>query len=306
MFKKGITSNFRNILGISIVLVTIIFFVLYSKNHPQLLGILLTLDPSSLLLLTLGYSLITLINAFVLVYSLRFIGQRVPVLESFIITGYSSVINFFGPLQSGPGFRAAYLKQKYSVRIRDFFITTVIFYGFFALVNGLVIAIALVEQYKSLWWTYGICIIIPLVLLTGFIYYHGMTKIRVGVMKMRIKGRDFWFIGLGAVALSLVTAGTYYVELLHINSNISPAQALIYTAVANLALFVSLTPGAIGFRESFLVLSQHLHAINVTTIVGASIIDRAFYVCFLGILFLIILGFSGRKYTSRKRLKSGD
>jgi uncharacterized membrane protein YbhN (UPF0104 family) len=64
---------------------------------------------------------------------------------------------------------------------------------------------------------------------------------------------------------------------------------LSYTGAANLALFVSLTPGAIGFRESFLYFSQSLHHITTAQILSANLIDRAVYVIFLLLLLLVVL-----------------
>ena len=58
---------------------------------------------------------------------------------------------------------------------------------------------------------------------------------------------------------------------------------------ANFALFVSLTPGAIGIREAFLVFSQDLHHIPNDIIVAANVLDRAVYILFLGLLFIIVL-----------------
>jgi uncharacterized membrane protein YbhN (UPF0104 family) len=296
MRKKEIKKYLKKISVIIIGLGTLIFFGIYIKNHPSLIGTITTIDPVSLMLLTMGYGLITLINAFVLFYSLEFIGKKTSILDDLVLTVYSSIVNFFGPLQSGPGFRAAYLKNKYSIKLRDFFVTTIIFYGFFAVINGLIIGLATFYKYKSL-------VLVGIIILVLFItssviilVYRRSIKVRSLVILMRIRSKNFWLIGVGAFLLTLATTGTYYVEIIHINSNISLTQTLIYTAAANLALFVSLTPGAIGFRESFLILSQQLHNIDTTTIIGASLIDRAFYVCFLAILFLILLVLKSRKH----------
>src|SRR3546814_18562946 len=84
------------------------------------------------------------------------------------------------------------------------------------------------------------------------------------------------YIGLGALLLSAATAAAYFIELTHVDPSVTIWQTIVSTAAANLALFVSLTPGAIGFRESFLLLSQQLHGIPTDSIIGASFIDRAF------------------------------
>jgi uncharacterized membrane protein YbhN (UPF0104 family) len=77
-------------------------------------------------------------------------------------------------------------------------------------------------------------------------------------------------------------------------------QSVIYAAAANLALFVSLTPGAIGFRESFLLLTRQLHQIPNDIVFAASIIDRAFYVVFLLVLFVVLLLFTGNRFRKAK------
>jgi uncharacterized membrane protein YbhN (UPF0104 family) len=87
-------------------------------------------------------------------------------------------------------------------------------------------------------------------------------------------------------AVSLI----YFLELRNVAPGTHFSQAIIYTGAANLALFVSLTPGAIGFRESFLLFSQNLHHVSGSTIVAASILDRAVYVLVLAGLAAYIFG----------------
>ena len=64
----------------------------------------------------------------------------------------------------------------------------------------------------------------------------------------------------------LLTAITYFVELKAVNPHIGWHQALSYAGAANFALFVSLTPDAIGFREAFLVLSQGISHVSTANI----------------------------------------
>jgi len=87
----------------------------------------------------------------------------------------------------------------------------------------------------------------------------------------------------------------YTVELKSINPSITVHQAVIYSGAANFALFVSITPGAIGFREAFLVFSEKLHHITPSTILTANVIDRAAYVALLGLLFLVAISLHVKK-----------
>ena len=76
---------------------------------------------------------------------------------------------------------------------------------------------------------------------------------------------------------------------------------MTYSGAANFALFVSLTPGAIGFRETFLIFTEHLDRINTATVLSANVIDRSVYIVFLAILFLLAIGINLKK---RLRVKS--
>ena len=279
----------RAAIVIVVVLATFGIFGYYLTRHPEVISTLLSLPPSLLALLAAGYLITIAANAYVLHASLKLIGHRVSYSDNVLLTSYSSIINFFGPLQSGPGARAAYLKAKYGVRLRDFFGTTLLFYGFFAVINVCILGVAAMWRYPSLL-TVGVVALVGLCGMVAFFTLRARSK-RFGraLHSLKLSDSNVWRIAIGALSLSLATAGIYFVELHHIAPHISLWQALIYAAAANLSLFVSLTPGAIGFRESFLVISEKLHGIDVSTILSANIIDRAFYIVFLAVLFVALL-----------------
>lgn len=296
----------KTVVVILIVVATFVVFGYYIAHHPEVLRTLLSLSIPTLGLLAICYLLTIIANGYVLLYSLRFLGKKVPLVENIALTGYSSIVNFFGPLQSGPGVRAVYLKKRHGVKLRDFLVTTLIFYGFFAIANGIILLIAAAIKFHSP--LFYLCLVGGLAA-TYLIFHLVTTRIaRIShaykIIRTRLNDKNFWLIGLGAISLSLSTALVYFIEINHVNSAVSFLQTLVYTAAANLALFVSLTPGAIGIRESFLVLSQQLHGIDTATVIGASVIDRAFYVAFLLVLFVVLLVINSRaKLLNIKRLK---
>ena len=81
----------------------------------------------------------------------------------------------------------------------------------------------------------------------------------------------------------------YGIEIHSLNVSSSLARVISYTGAANFSLFVSLTPGAIGFREAFLEFSRQLHHFSTATILAANVVDRGVFLVFLGILFLVML-----------------
>lgn len=281
---------FRLVTIVVIIGATFGIFGYYLVTHPEVLQSVVNLNISTILLLTLAYLVTILANAFVLRSSLLLLKTKVPYAENIALTGYSSVVNFFGPLQSGPGFRAAYLKKKHGVSLKSFFYVTVIFYGFFAAINTLIIAVAILLQ-ASISFVLAMTAGAATALIVLWFTLPKNPRV-VSILKtVQLTNKNFWFIGLGALILSLATAAAYFIELTHVDSAITIGQSIVYAAAANLALFVSLTPGAIGFRESFLLLSQQLHGIATNTVIAASIIDRAFYVVFLLVLFVCLLLF---------------
>jgi uncharacterized membrane protein YbhN (UPF0104 family) len=78
------------------------------------------------------------------------------------------------------------------------------------------------------------------------------------------------------------------IEIHSVKHGVRFSQVVTYAGTANLALFVSLTPGAIGIRESFLILSEKLNHLSSSTIVLANVVDRSVYIAFLLILGVVI------------------
>lgn len=241
-----------------ILIATVAVFINYLGNHPEVHRELKNLAAGTLLgLLALYFvfigSLAGINNA-----ALRLCQKKISGGESLLLTMYSSVINFFGPLQSGPAFRALYLKQKHGVSVKKYTHASFVYYLFYAIFSLLLLFSSVLK-----WWLLLLIIILAIWLIA--------------------KRIDWTYMALATLLQVVLWVVIFYVELQTVSS-VSLSQVLVYTGAANLALFVSLTPGAIGFRESFLLFSQHLHHIDTATIVAANTIDRAIYVVLLVIL----------------------
>ena len=296
----------RGVLSILVVVATLAIFGWYIATHPEVVDVLVGLNPWIVLQLTIAYTLTIVVNAFVLHWSLAYVNRSTPLLDNALLTGYSSIINFFGPLQSGPGFRAVYLKTRYKIEIKRFLAATAVFYLFFAALNGGVVLVAAAVSFPEWRLPLAAVVVLGLALLRPFVILVGRTdRGRMILDAIRFDNRYFWLTGLGALLLSCATAMAFGSELAYVADGVSLGQILVYTAVANLSLFVSLTPGAIGFREAFLLFSEKLHGISPDVIAAVSIIDRAFYVLFLLVMFLILVAVNSRKKLSIFTVASG-
>jgi uncharacterized membrane protein YbhN (UPF0104 family) len=87
----------------------------------------------------------------------------------------------------------------------------------------------------------------------------------------------------------------YGFELHVVEPGIRFSQALTFTGAANFSLFVALTPGAIGIRESFLYFSRELHHVGTATIVAASVLDRTVFMLLLALLFVVSIVFHAKR-----------
>ncbi len=290
-------KHLKTILGPVIVIGTIAAFVYYLARHPQTVDQIKHMPPATLLALLALYGLWFIAYALVTRGSLHLYGKHMGLQENFLFNAYSNLINFFGPGQSGPIFRGAYLKKKHNLGIKQFMFTMLIYYAFYG-----VISVGMMMVGTRPWWQ-TVLLVIGATGGSAYIlrWYRRRSKQKQTLMLDPI---HIAWIGAATVLQLVTQAVIYMVELHNVGAGASMGQALAYTGVANLALFVALTPGAIGIREAFLTFSQQLHHIDTGTIVAANVVDRATYLVFLGILFILVFSLHAREKLSIASLKS--
>ncbi len=282
-------KRLRIIAGWGIILLTVVVFVRFIKANPNVWWQLQKTKPVTILLVILGYAAMTGVLTLLYKVMTDICKVKIPAKENLLLTMYSNVVNFFGPLQSGPGFRLVYLKRKYKINVPAYIGVSLLYYVCFAVVSGLMLLSGVFG-----WWILALFGVVVVSM------YLGMPKVlKIPTVKKLIPQilpiKSIGILMLLSVLQVLVVAVIYFSELRSLSPGVSFGQAIIYTGAANFALFVSLTPGALGFRESFLYFSRDIHGINESTIVAANILDRGIYVVFLGIVFIVILAMHGHK-----------
>lgn len=284
----------RPLLTITLLAITVIATLYFFRTHPEIGR---ELQQTSLLTIGIVLALYLLfMGALGLVFkaSVMLCRTAVPTAEMVLLTAYSSIINFFGPLQSGPAFRALYLKKRHGVSLRNYTAASLLNYFFYALYSVLLLVSGLLG-----WWTVGLG-------LAGLAAGYAALKLQIGPLA-RLDGAQSGAVVAMAAAVLLqvgILTAVFYTALHSVNSSIGIDQALIYTGAANLALFVSITPGAIGFRESFVFLAQRLHNIDTATIVSASLIDRGAYVIMLlGLAVILFFSQTGKQLNALRKTR---
>lgn len=286
MLKLG---HMKKLLTVLVLITTLLAFILFFAHHPQYWQQLKQVSPWWLVaVIALNVPMVGLL---VLIYDacLGLCGKRLAWKENFFLTSYSSIVNFFGPLQSGPGVRAVYLKTRHKVRLRDYGLASLLYYGLFAFFSALFLLIG-----TRPWWQTVSALII--VAIGSWQVFRWVARRDKKPSETQFHWRADLILRLAVLAFLqvLLTAITYWVELKAVNPHIGWGQAMSYAGAANFALFVSLTPDAIGFREAFLVLSQGLNHVSTANILGANLIDRSAYMLFLLLLFVVVLATHAR------------
>jgi uncharacterized membrane protein YbhN (UPF0104 family) len=276
-------SRLYLVLSISLLIFAIAIFGYYIDKHSNLINRLKTISPWIIFWLVLLYGLWFLVLSLIIKASLKICNIKIPNKENILINAYSTIVNFFVPGQGGPAVRGAYLLKKHKLRIRLYIFVTLIYYLIYGIINSI---IAFSDTY--LWW-----ILIPLIIGVLVISIYGgrkyISKFKIKSEELNLNLKNISFLILATVLQVIIVMIINIVEIHSVNSSISLRQILIYTGVENLAIFVALTPGAIGIREGFLIFSRKLHHISITNIIAASIIDRAIFIVVLAILLIYVI-----------------
>lgn len=288
----------RQWLAATILLATVIVFAHFFVTHPAYWQQLKQVSAWTIIVVLAGNFLLLAVLAGIYRTCIELCNMRIGGRENFLLTAYSSIVNFFGPLQSGPGVRAVYLKTKLGIRLRDYTLATLLYYGLFAIMN-----VGFLFVGTRPWWQ----TIAALLAATGFslfvIRWFKRKDRHAGESKFILSGRLIAVLAVLSFLQIFIQALVFYFELHTVNSGIHFSQAITYTGAADLAIFVSLTPGAIGFRESFLVFSHSLHHISTANILSANLIDRGVYVVFLGLLFLLAISMHAKQRLNLTKLR---
>ncbi len=233
--------------------------------------------------------------AMVLQASLRFCNLEITVGENLSVNAYSTFLNYLLPGQGGLVLRGFYLKTRHNLPLRRYLVVTLIYYCFYSVVS----IVMLVGGLRAWWQT-----LVSVIVVSGGAYLGARLYAKnrnLNVKGLTINFENSAYLMLATCIQAAFQFAIYWVELNSLVAGLNVGQVMSYTGAANFALFASITPGGVGIRESFLFISQRLNHITSTTIVGASILDRAVYLLFLAIILMVILLVRGRAIFKLRR-----
>ncbi len=128
-------KHLKSVLAVVILAATVGAFTYYLANHPETVRQVKHLPPLTLVVLLVLYFVLFGAYALVTRFSLRLYDKHMGIQENFLFNAYSSLINFFGPMQSGPIFRGAYLKKRHNLGIKSYTFALLIYFAFYGVIS---------------------------------------------------------------------------------------------------------------------------------------------------------------------------
>jgi uncharacterized protein (TIRG00374 family) len=292
-----------------LTLVFIAAFIIYFLANPGLLSPLRDVSIGILILIGVTKMSLHVVNGLFMQWSVEVFTKRMRLSEGVYVAVLSAIGNFFGPLLGGATIRAVYLKKVHNLSY-SFFTSTLAGYYVILFAANSVLAILSLLFLRNNEHTKGL-----------FVFFAAWLAIMIVLMFMRLPRREkvsrlernrvskfiatalydmesgwrrlirdrklvpkLFFLACCGFAITFITG---YLEFGAIGASISIAGLGLFTAVSTSSMLVSLTPGAIGIRESLLLLTSSAMGVTTDQILQVAVIDRAVSFAVLGFLYLL-------------------
>ncbi len=263
----------------------------------------------ALVLIGLTKMLLSIVNGLFMKWSVEVFTKRMKLSEGIYVAVLSAIGNFFGPLLGGAAIRAVYLKKIHNLSYSLFTSTLAGYYVIVFAANSLLAVVSLIFLSNTnpspglfLFFTAWLVVMVMMMFarlpkrerLTKFekrrlpkflitVVYDIENGWRRLISHRGLVPKLFFLACCGFI----ITFLTGLLEFNAINASISIAGLGLYTAVSTSSMLVSLTPGAIGIRESLLLVTSSAMGVTTSQILQVAVIDRAVSFAVLGILYLL-------------------
>ena len=290
----------KRLLSVFVLIILIVWFVTYINTHLNEFKQIKIIHYNHLFYISVLTIIFLVSNGLQLRYLLEPFKIRLPFKEWFGLSVVSTFGNYLTPFRGGMGLRAIFLKNKYQFSYSLFVSTLAAAYIIVFLVNSLigVLSMMLIYLFYNLFSKIILTLFLTLFLFCLFIVIFSpkfyQTKYKLinkflnivngwSLIKSNYKILTFTsFFTFLNVAFSVLIM---YLEFSAFGINISWTQSLFLTIVSTFSIFLSITPGSLGIKESILVFSANLINISSTQALSVAILDRV-----INLIIILILG----------------
>ena len=273
----NINSKVVNFLKVTVLVSSILYFVYFIfKNFEQFKNFSNFNLQTVAILLSLKF-----INIYLLsnlnIFILKNIGINLKNIESAKLTVKNSLGNLSSPMKLGSGYKLLYLKEKYDMKVNEyFFITT--FYSIFNLIP--IFLIFLIFSFLGNQRTILNNLMITLFIFFGLVFatfsiqkFPYFKKINTGISK-RLISRNNLIIQTNSILFFLSSSIIVYLIIINLSNIDSFYSSVSYIFLESFVNLVSLTPGNIGIKESLIISFNNIHKIGFELVIITSFVER--------------------------------
>jgi uncharacterized membrane protein YbhN (UPF0104 family) len=293
----------------------IIFFIvlaLFITRSDFDLKVLLTLSPIDALKLFFFILISNYVTYLAVLIQFRMLGVKDKKTDVFLLSMATNLLNYF-PAKAGVVSLGTYLKTRRGIPINRFVFITMFFYGIVTAVTVLLSFLFLFDEkmfdvYSRINFTLFFISGLFLLFCSFGLYLYAKRKPDNVIMRYYIlflKNRriisknkvNIFFVSLIVIAGITLYSFRMYVAFAVSGLEITFYQAFMIGVVANLSFFLSLTPGGLGVKESFVGGVSYLLFGNAAVGIVASLIDRA-----ANLIVSLIAGIPAIKLLDKKKI----
>lgn len=283
-------------------LVFIVLFVLYYINNPEAVTELRNYSVATILLGAILTFVSITVNGLFLKLVIDKLAKNISIAESVYTSLISTLANYVLPFRGGMGVRAVYLKHRFDFKYKDFIATLYGNYIVVFMANSGVALVALMLFFIR----DGVFSPSLILVMTGILIFsislasprirldslvlNLLDKTRLPIArKISLKvGRVLqgWKIIVQdrnllykIIVLAIINVSTrislFYLLFQALGLQLSFPQIILFTVISNLSIFIAVTPGALGVRETLLLVYSNFLMVTNQHILNVSLGERA-------------------------------
>jgi|SRR3989344_3199118 len=291
--------NKKKIISFFVFLILVIWAIFYIKSNFNDFKHVAMVSPLYIIPLFILGSLFLYINGLILKYLTEPFNIFLNNKEGFSLSILTTLGNYITPFRAGSGIRAVYLKKRYNFSYSAFLCTLLAIYLLIFLVNSFIglasLFLLYVENgvFNFSIFTLFFSIFTLLLFITIFNFDYKDTKYRI--INKLFKVLNHWKIIKSNIKIisiisilvffqSLVISLMMFLEFIIFGFKISFVSSLFLSVIFTLSLLISITPGALGIKETLTVFSAKLIGISPLQTLPVALLHS---IIFIIIVFLL-------------------
>jgi uncharacterized protein (TIRG00374 family) len=239
-------------------------------------------------------------------------GTRLGFIDGYFSAFLSSFGNYFLPLTGGAVLRGVYLKRQHGFSYKKFISIS---YGSYVISIGVssllgIFALLILYSSQEIFVTSLLLVFISMLLVTVFLsssfanklmnlvgsttkntvikkVARTLSDIHEGWLSIVVSKRLMTKLVLLTLANMALRLGFFYLTFNMLGTDVSLSSVFIFNTLITLSMYLTITPGSIGIRETLLLLYSSSLGLPPEAILAASLVDRASLMVSLSSLYIV-------------------